>query len=198
MPCNRWKDAKRHNKSFLLAPRPGPGPCSLMSWRPVFAVDPRPRVTFPTENCHSHINRIQFSDMLHVYVSRALRPLRPARFRIMSSGMHTSPSQRAASDAGKVKASEEATPQKSPNGINNDRSLPAPGSEPTISLDVSGEGSTVKLDALGPLVVNRDGTVARVSNWQQMTEAERETTLRILGKRNKQRLEALRADESGK
>lgn len=75
--------------------------------------------------------------------------------------------------------------------------LPAPGESEPITLDVSAEGgSTVKLSSIGPLVVNVDGTVARISNWAEMTEPERETTLRIVGKRNKQRLEALKAKKA--
>lgn len=58
-------------------------------------------------------------------------------------------------------------------------------------LDVNGDG--VKLDHLGPLVVNTDGTLARISNWAQMTEIERKNTLRILGKRNKERMAKLKA-----
>ncbi|KAI5466967.1 hypothetical protein BGZ63DRAFT_328465, partial [Mariannaea sp. PMI_226] len=56
-------------------------------------------------------------------------------------------------------------------------------------------GETLRLDALGPLVINRDGSMSRVGNWAGMTEAEREATLRLLGRRNKQRLEALRAEK---
>ncbi|KAE8360339.1 hypothetical protein BDV27DRAFT_42188 [Aspergillus caelatus] len=63
----------------------------------------------------------------------------------------------------------------------------------TQQLDVSGDGSTVKLDHLGPLVVNQDGTLSRIANWAQMTEMEKKNTLRVLGKRNKQRMEALKA-----
>lgn len=73
--------------------------------------------------------------------------------------------------------------------------LPAPGShggEDVTTLDVSGSGTTVKLDALGPLVVNVDGTMSRISNWDKMAEIERQNTLRIIGKRNQQRLAALR------
>ncbi|OAA69714.1 hypothetical protein ISF_02984 [Cordyceps fumosorosea ARSEF 2679] len=70
--------------------------------------------------------------------------------------------------------------------------LPAPGEGTPITLDVSGGGSTVKLSDLGPLVVNVDGTVARIANWKEMTEAERETTVRMVGRRNKQRLDALK------
>ncbi|KAL7922928.1 hypothetical protein ACQKWADRAFT_312463 [Trichoderma austrokoningii] len=73
--------------------------------------------------------------------------------------------------------------------------LPAPGphsEEATTTIDVSGSGTTVKLDALGPLVVNVDGTMSRISNWDKMAEIERQNTLRIIGKRNQQRLAALR------
>lgn len=71
--------------------------------------------------------------------------------------------------------------------------LPAPGEGAApITLDVSGEGSTVRLAELGPLVVNVDGTVARITNWKEMTAAERETTVRMVGRRNKQRLDALK------
>ncbi|KAH6610276.1 hypothetical protein Trco_000296 [Trichoderma cornu-damae] len=74
--------------------------------------------------------------------------------------------------------------------------LPAPGDnndgENIATLDVSGSGTTVKLDGLGPLVVNADGTVSRISNWDKMAEVEKQNTLRIIGKRNQQRLAALR------
>ncbi len=54
-------------------------------------------------------------------------------------------------------------------------------------------GQSVSLqDELGPLVVNADGTVARISNWKKMTEAERDNVVRVLGKRNKERLAALK------
>lgn len=81
---------------------------------------------------------------------------------------------------------------------NKPATLPAPGgaSDPsTPVLDISGGDSTVSLDAMGPVVVNKDGTVSRVTNWGKMTEMERETTLRVLGKRNKQRLAALKEAE---
>ena len=76
--------------------------------------------------------------------------------------------------------------------------LPAPGEGQPVELDVSGGGTTVKLDGLGPLVVNVDGSLARISNWTQMTSHERETTLRIVGKRNKDRLAKLKEKEEQK
>ncbi|CRG85482.1 hypothetical protein PISL3812_02537 [Talaromyces islandicus] len=68
-----------------------------------------------------------------------------------------------------------------------------PAGEGTQKLDVGGQGSTVSLDHLGPIVVNQDGSMSRISNWAQMTEMEQKNTLRIVGKRNQQRLQALRA-----
>lgn len=72
------------------------------------------------------------------------------------------------------------------------------GQQKPLRLDLGAEGgSTVTLDHLGPMVVNVDGTLSRIGNWDQMTEIERKNTLRILGKRNKQRLEALKAARGG-
>ncbi|KAJ4987886.1 hypothetical protein SVAN01_06616 [Stagonosporopsis vannaccii] len=69
--------------------------------------------------------------------------------------------------------------------------LPEPGSSST-QLNVNGEG--VKLDHLGPLVVNKDGTLSRIANWDKMADIERQNTLRVLGKRNQLRLGALRGE----
>jgi hypothetical protein len=63
-------------------------------------------------------------------------------------------------------------------------------------LDMSNGGTTVSLDHLGPMVVNVDETVSRISNWDAMAEIEKKATLRIIGKRNKQRLAALKEAEA--
>lgn len=74
--------------------------------------------------------------------------------------------------------------------------LPAPPIEgEATKLDLSSGADTVKLDHLGPLVVNKDGTLSRISNWEGMTEQEKKATLRILGKRNQLRTDALKAEE---
>ncbi|TFK67986.1 hypothetical protein BDN72DRAFT_842377 [Pluteus cervinus] len=71
--------------------------------------------------------------------------------------------------------------------------LPAPASEQastadetdTKKLDVSsGVSESVKFDELGPVVVNSDGTLSRISNWASLTELERERTVRVLVARN--------------
>ncbi|KAG0230877.1 hypothetical protein B0O80DRAFT_503462 [Mortierella sp. GBAus27b] len=75
--------------------------------------------------------------------------------------------------------------------------LPAPGdvspSSSTPQLEVN--GPDLKLDLLGPVVVNEDGSISRIDNWHEMTEIEQSNVRRILLKRNAQRLERLRAQE---
>ena len=84
-------------------------------------------------------------------------------------------------------------------------------------LDMSSGEASFKFDALGPLVVNKDGvrvepicpealkllkacrrsaypqTLSRIHNWPAMTPSERERTLRVLGKRNQLRMDDLRS-----
>ena len=70
--------------------------------------------------------------------------------------------------------------------------LPAPEDvNSLITLDVS-TGQAVTLDHLGPVVVNSDGTLARITNWNQMSEQERNVTKRRIAKRNIERLQAFR------
>ncbi|KAF6821663.1 hypothetical protein CSOJ01_00166 [Colletotrichum sojae] len=74
------------------------------------------------------------------------------------------------------------------------------GAPPTTVLDLGGQqggGASTKLDHLGPLVVHQDGTMSRINNWGEMTEIERQNTLRILGKRNQIRLATLRDGAGG-
>ncbi|CAG8157411.1 unnamed protein product [Penicillium salamii] len=63
-----------------------------------------------------------------------------------------------------------------------------------IKLDMSSGGTEVKLDHLGPMVVNVDGTLSQIGNWAQMTDSEKESTMRIIGKRNQKRLDALKKE----
>lgn len=62
-------------------------------------------------------------------------------------------------------------------------------------LDMSSGSTTFKLDQLGPMVVNVDGTISRITNWEALSEGEKKNALRIIAKRNQQRLEALKAEE---
>lgn len=64
-------------------------------------------------------------------------------------------------------------------------------SDKKLDLSENSDGATVKLDHLGPVVVNPDGTVPRITNWHQMNEYEKKNLERMLLKRNKEKLEAL-------
>lgn len=84
-------------------------------------------------------------------------------------------------------------------GSSGPKGLPAP---PTAEerkkrkdqIDVTGDQG-IRFDHLGPIVVNKDGTMSRITNWDKMAAIEKENTLRILGKRNKARMEALKKRE---
>jgi hypothetical protein len=61
----------------------------------------------------------------------------------------------------------------------------------TVSL-MEQRSQTVELDQLGPIIINVDGTMQRITNWNTMSPTERANVMRIIPKRNSQRLEALR------
>ncbi|TPX59280.1 hypothetical protein PhCBS80983_g02592 [Powellomyces hirtus] len=69
------------------------------------------------------------------------------------------------------------------------------GNQQALEYEPSGGQTedTVKLEALGPMVVNEDGTLSRITNWESMGEAERANVIRVIGKRNAKRLEKLKA-----
>ena len=60
---------------------------------------------------------------------------------------------------------------------------------PTISLKL---GEKKKLDHIGPLIINSDGTTKRVTNWDEMTKEERDAAYDRIISRNKHRLSALK------
>mmetsp|Transcript_50896 Transcript_50896/g.162907 ORF Transcript_50896/g.162907 Transcript_50896/m.162907 type:complete len:148 (-) Transcript_50896:86-529(-) len=55
-------------------------------------------------------------------------------------------------------------------------------------------GEKVQLAAMGPVIVNSDGTLRRIDNWDAMTPGEQEATMRRIGKRNQERLARLREE----
>jgi hypothetical protein len=70
--------------------------------------------------------------------------------------------------------------------------LPAPtySGDATHTLEV--DGPSVAMAELGPIIVNADGTLRRIENWSKLTKAEQASTMRIVARRNKRRLEALK------
>jgi len=63
-----------------------------------------------------------------------------------------------------------------------------PSESGNTALDVT-TGSSVTLGELGPMVVNSDGTLSRIANWQHMSDIEQQRVKRVLIARNKIRLE---------
>lgn len=59
------------------------------------------------------------------------------------------------------------------------------GSSEVQTITVDGMG--IKLDHLGPIIVNTDGTLTRIANWGALTEQERQVALRRIAKRNRER-----------
>ena len=68
--------------------------------------------------------------------------------------------------------------------------LPEGGDRPQVEVG----GASTALDALGPVIANKDGTLARIANWHEMTEEEQETTKRLIGAQNAKRVAALKAE----
>eukprot|EP00040_Diaphanoeca_grandis_P008144 m.44069 g.44069 ORF g.44069 m.44069 type:complete len:127 (+) comp19564_c0_seq3:221-601(+) len=75
--------------------------------------------------------------------------------------------------------------------------LPLPEEGKSIALDVS-TGQPVRLDHLGPVVVQSDGKLKRITNWNEMTEREQKTAFRMVTKRNRRRLAELREAQASK
>ena len=71
-------------------------------------------------------------------------------------------------------------------------SLPVLPSETTAAHRLEVDGEVAKLDDLGPIVVTEDGKMRYISNWAEMTDEERETTQRVIARRNENRLRRLR------
>lgn len=65
---------------------------------------------------------------------------------------------------------------------------------PTAWLPLAGE--KLALDELGPLIVTADGSLRRISNWAQLSEAERRVALKRLASRNRARLATLEEQQA--
>ncbi|KEI42217.1 uncharacterized protein L969DRAFT_84081, partial [Mixia osmundae IAM 14324] len=59
------------------------------------------------------------------------------------------------------------------------------------TIEVNGQAFSL-FDSMGPTVVNKDGTLSRITDWAEKTPRERANILRILGKRNQLRLDDLK------
>jgi hypothetical protein len=65
---------------------------------------------------------------------------------------------------------------------------PSAASEELLKLNL---GETFKMDHLGPIIINPDGTTRRIANWDTLSPIEKETSWRMISARNKKRIAAL-------
>ena len=72
--------------------------------------------------------------------------------------------------------------------------LPAgkPDSDTTTTTHIQLDGDAVPLRELGPIIINRDGTTRRITNWHDLTPAEQDSSWRVIAARNKRRILALK------
>lgn len=64
-----------------------------------------------------------------------------------------------------------------------------PSAEAATELRV--DGDAVKLHKLGPIVINTDGSISRINNWQEMTGPEQQAASKLVARRNEIRRKAL-------
>ncbi|KAI8052970.1 hypothetical protein BDF22DRAFT_620272 [Syncephalis plumigaleata] len=69
---------------------------------------------------------------------------------------------------------------------------------PAITSEHSSNSNnnSVRLEELGPVVINEDGSISRINNWREMSEHEKKVLERVLLKRNAQRLALLRSQDA--
>jgi len=53
---------------------------------------------------------------------------------------------------------------------------------PTIKL-----GESIRFEEWGPIILNSDGTTRRITNWENLSDHEKEVTWRRISKRNEKR-----------
>eukprot|EP00614_Pseudopedinella_elastica_P033519 CAMPEP_0172619492 /NCGR_PEP_ID=MMETSP1068-20121228/93791_1 /TAXON_ID=35684 /ORGANISM="Pseudopedinella elastica, Strain CCMP716" /LENGTH=83 /DNA_ID=CAMNT_0013426265 /DNA_START=104 /DNA_END=355 /DNA_ORIENTATION=- len=70
--------------------------------------------------------------------------------------------------------------------------IEAAGRVPDEMKTVVVDGAPILLDKLGPVVVNIDGLLGSIGNWDELSEQQQALTMRKIGKRNQERLKALR------
>ena len=69
--------------------------------------------------------------------------------------------------------------------------LPAPSEESGGEVTKLSIGETVSMDEMGPMVINKDGTISRITNWDVKLPHEKEAILKVISKRNAERRKIL-------
>jgi len=74
--------------------------------------------------------------------------------------------------------------------------LPPAVDDPTIPRIQLGE--TIRFEEMGPVILQMDGSMRRIANWDEMTEQEQKVTWRRISKRNEERRQLLLAQQQEK
>jgi hypothetical protein len=69
--------------------------------------------------------------------------------------------------------------------------LPPPNPEDSKNLPTIRLGETIRLEEMGPMILNTDGSVRRIDNWDSLSEHEKEVSWRRISKRNEERRQKL-------
>ena len=66
----------------------------------------------------------------------------------------------------------------------------------TSTTSTGGGEDTFKLDELGPIIINSDGSMSRIPNWATMDDNEKATAQRLIAKRNERRKKELKQEHN--
>jgi hypothetical protein len=76
--------------------------------------------------------------------------------------------------------------------LDSDSEVPLlPSADGLIGVKTLAVGDTLRLDELGPIILNEDGTISRISNWDELTQREKDKTFKMISKRNAERAKVL-------
>ena len=54
------------------------------------------------------------------------------------------------------------------------------------------DGDALTFERLGPMIINTDGTIRRIANWDILSPQEKESSWRLISARNRKRVEELK------
>jgi hypothetical protein len=85
-----------------------------------------------------------------------------------------------------------ATDKNNNNDNNNNRKVPQllP-ADPESNLRTIQLGETITFEQFGPIILNTDGSIRRIANWDNLSEHEKEVSWRRISKRNEERRQLL-------
>ena len=75
--------------------------------------------------------------------------------------------------------------------------LGLPAADPDANIPSLQVGESLKLESVGPVIINSDGTTRTIANWNTLSEREKEVTWRRIKKRNAERRAVLESKQIG-